>query len=538
MQKDRCFFLNGKAPIIVLRRSAAIGDVVASTAVADKIIEQGFNVVFQAHSGVHCVLRRHPGIIDIAEPRSAPHVNLDECYEKDPNRKTRHFNEMFMESANNQLRARGIYIGEPRNCTPKLVLRESDRQASGNFLVAYPKPWIFIVPRSNAWAARTVSDGVWSQAARQMKGTTFWLGTHPGPPGIVDLKVRHFDTLMQWLSAADLLVTVDTGPMHVAAAFGIPILALGQASSPDLHLTDQRDFQTIWPEGLGCLNCQANICPKNAWQPPCQAFDPAKIAAAVNKRFSTEVSAAIAVYQPEVGVLNQCLERVLPQVDEVVVCRDMAGKFPPGALQHPKIRYVIKSAFDKGYGPKSNFACRHTFGKWILQLNDDCFLDEHAVARMKEVAKPDTGIVANLLRHSDGRIQHAGKMRGPNDRGWGHIDLGKFHPTFTEPTELENVCGACILVRRKAHYDAGGFDERYKFCCDDDHLCMSVRRAGWRIIFNPHSTAVHLEHQSLNKTANWWAEMEKSNKLFGQIWSRYFDHNKGNQMGNFDYEKA
>lgn len=525
---------------IVLRRTGAIGDSLCATVVADRLIELGYNVSFQSHPANHCVLRRHPALLYVGEPNQPCHVDLDGCYEQDPNRRTRHFHEMFLASATKQLLSRGIALGWALNCKPRILITPKDRYMGSVKLQAYSRPWVFICPRSNSWAARQVPNGIWAEAAKQIKGTCFWLGNDPAPPGLVDLKCRELDNLIVWLSAANLLVSVDTGPLHIGAAMGIPILALGQSSTPELHLSDQRDFLTIEPK-LPCLNCQQNICPKNALRPPCQTFEPHMIAqwanARLNSIFSETISAVVSVYRPDVRKLNRCLEALLPQVSEIVVVRDQAGAFPAGAKQDPRIRYITHYLNDVGYGRKINFGARRTNGRWLLFVNDDCYLNPGAVAELRKEMGKDVGIVSPLLRYPDGTIYHAGKVRGPNQAGWGHLDHRKFEPTLKKPTEMENLCGACMLVRRTAFYEAGCFDEDFYLYAEDDALCLSMRRAGYRLVFTPYAIGTHDEGQSTKRTPNIVQIMQRSNALFGQKWGQYLEWNATRIPGNFDYAK-
>lgn len=525
-------------PCVSVRRNLAIGDCVASLCVVDKLVEQGVRVEFQANPAIHCVLRRHGRIQRIIEPNGFCHINLDGVYENHPQRRTRSFSDLFIESANNQLRTMGVSLGEPKNCTPRLIVSPVVKEATRKQLEKYPKPWTFICPRSHNYFCRTVPDPTWSSAARGIHGTKFWIGLHPAPDGIVDLKATHFDNIINYLSVADLLLSVDTGPMHVAAALGTPVVAIGQSSSPELHLSDQRDYAVLWPEGLECLNCQKNSCPIDYYNPPCQKIDPARITDAANKRLSRKesVSAIISVYRPEPDVFTKCIACVLPQVDEVIVCRDLAGAFPTNAPQHPKIKYVVKNQSAIGYGRKQNYASRHSSGKYLLLMNDDVFLDPNAVARMVEqMSIHRVGVVSNLLRYGDGTIYHAGKIRQPGVKGWMHIDYKQRHHSFITPVELENCCGACVLVRRAAHYDVLGFDEDFYLYAEDDDYALKMRKNGWKIMFTPHSTGVHLEHQSTQKTANIGTLVANANATFTKKWGRYLEHNLNTIPGNFNY---
>lgn len=533
------FGIAGVSPIIV-RRTAAIGDALCATVVADKLIDLGYEVAFQTHVNIHCVLRRHPRLSGVSVPGGFCHIDLDASYESDPNRRYKHFHQMFFEAANMQLMARGLQLGTPRNCRPRIYIRPNEREAARSKFSEYPKPWVFICPRSDTYACRQVPDGIWRSIAEQTHGTKFWIGRHPAPPGIVDLKNQHFDNVIVWLSVADLLLTVDTGPMHVAAALGVPVVVISQSSSPELHLNDQNDFVSVAPD-LNCLNCQKNICPKSAMLPPCQNIPPERVSQWANARLRSithdDVSAVVPIYQPEASTLNRCLEALIPQVDEIIVTAEGNSKIPGDALKNAKVRYVQKLENKIGYGRNTNFGVRHTNGKYVLLLNDDIFLDPGAVAALKNEMVPGVGLVAHLLRYPDGTIYHAGKRRAPGQRGWGHIDYRKFLPSITEPTEMENVCGASVLVRRSAFYDIGGFDEDFFIYAEDDDFCLRMRKAGYRIIYTPKASGIHLEHQSTQKLGQINDIVNTANALFTRKWAEYLDWNAQRVPGNFDYLK-
>lgn len=523
---------------MIIRRTGALGDVLCATVVADKLDAQGYDVTFQAHPSTHCLLRRISSITSITEPNGHFHVNLDNSYESDPDRRKKHFHTMFFEAANDQLRSRGLNAGQPLNCKPKMRIRPEERERAKAKFNDYPRPWVFLCPRSNSYNVRQVPDHIWQSAAKDIVGTKFWLGTHPAPAGIVDLECRHIDNLIIWLSVADLLITVDTGPIHMAAAMGIKIIGIEQSSSPEWHLNDQNDFLTIRPEGLDCLDCQQNMCPVSRYSPPCQNIAPEAISGAANARLKAGgISAVISVYQPELDTINRCLECVLPQVDEVVICYDQAGRVPDGLRKDPKIRIVHKKLRDIGYGRKQNFAARHANGEFLLLLNDDVFLDPGAVEKLKECMLPGVGMVSNHLRYPDGTIYHAGKVRAVGQMGWSHLDYKKYIPTLQKPTELENCCGACVLVRREAFYDADCFDEDFYIFAEDDAMCLSFRRQGWRIMFTPHSTGVHMEHQSVKKTGDIHGLLNRANSAFHRKWNKYLTWNLGRVPGNFEYLK-
>lgn len=53
--------------------------------------------------------------------------------------------------------------------------------------------------------------------------------------------------------------------------------------------------------------------------------------------------------------------------------------------------------------------------------------------------------------------------------------------TARSPAETDYLCGACLLIRREALNDVGGFDERYFFFFEDADWCFRARRRGWKL---------------------------------------------------------
>ena len=403
---------------IIVRRTAALGDTLCASVIADKLAGLGHSVRFQAHGAMHCILRRRRSITSISDVNGYCDVDLDGAYEHDPYRRRKHFHEMFVSKANQQLQRQGINLGAPTNCKPHMTVTLPERETARAKFNQYPRPWVFVCPRSESYAVRRVADGVWKEIAERVRGTKFWLGFHPAPKGFVDLKVKHFDNVIVWLSVADMLITVDTGPMHVAAALGIPVVAIAQSSFPSLHLNDQNDYIELSPK-LDCLNCQKNLCPINEKIPPCNYINPEFVASWANARLSGQgmVSVVIPTYNAPAERLNRCIAAVLNQADEIIVSVDVGGKVAEGAMRHEKVRYVHRPLGENAFGRNCNFGARHTNGEFIWFLNDDCFVEPNCAEAMLACMAPGVGMVGHLLYYPDRRIYCGGKYRDKGQRG-------------------------------------------------------------------------------------------------------------------------
>jgi len=219
------------------------------------------------------------------------------------------------------------------------------------------------------------------------------------------------------------------------------------------------------------------------------------------------------------------------------VVADRAGEIPMLAMSHPKIQYAWMWSNDVGYGRKANYAINLTRGKYIWLLNDDVFVGPGCGQRLIEVLESDRqiGMVGHELRYPDGTLQHGGTCRLPGALAYTHMDTKLLESRIKEPVEMENVTGASIMMRRRAFEDAGGFFEDYHMYLEDQHLCLAMRRKGWKIFYTPHAKAVHLEHASLRERPGMTDKIRHSWTTFQKHWSWYFKKNEGNPgMGVFE----
>ncbi len=173
-------------------------------------------------------------------------------------------------------------------------------------------------------------------------------------------------------------------------------------------------------------------------------------------------------------------------------------------------RFDVES-FDEpfNYARMHNLAIDKVDSEFVLLLNNDVldFSDGWveqlvATARLSE----DIGCVGGLLRYPDGMTQHGGVSFGVG-RPCRHIHLGVpadaagYCGRLQAMQQLSALTAALLLVRRSVYVALGGFDEkRYPISYNDTDLCLKMRTAGYRSIYNPRVTAVHEESVSRGKS--------------------------------------
>src|SRR5438552_2244646 len=62
---------------------------------------------------------------------------------------------------------------------------------------------------------------------------------------------------------------------------------------------------------------------------------------------------------------------------------------------------------------------------------------------------------------------------------------------YERPRSAEWVSGACLMVRRSALEELGGWDEDFFLYSEDIDLCRRLWRSGRKVRFEPRATSVH-----------------------------------------------
>lgn len=160
------------------------------------------------------------------------------------------------------------------------------------------------------------------------------------------------------------------------------------------------------------------------------------------------------------------------------------------------------------FSAKMNRLWRAAAGEVIVLLNDDVVACNRDWLRalVGFAVDRDVGAVGARLLYDDGTIQHAGIYGGVLGTCV-HAWLGRkaAAPTYQEwavtQREVSMVTGAVLATRRSVLEAIGGFDERFSLEFNDIDLCLKMRQAGLRIVYNPAAELIHSEKKSRGETA-------------------------------------
>lgn len=166
-----------------------------------------------------------------------------------------------------------------------------------------------------------------------------------------------------------------------------------------------------------------------------------------------------------------------------------------------------------GYGGAVNAAVRRLPEnvEWVLIANPDLILDPGALDILVATGRADArvGSVGPLIRNPDGSTYPSARSVPSLRSGIGHALFSNLwvgnpwtrrYRAELAPADLARdagwLSGSCVLVRRSAFEQIGGFDEGYFMYFEDVDLGYRLGRNGYRNVYEPAASAVHIGGQS------------------------------------------
>jgi GT2 family glycosyltransferase len=203
----------------------------------------------------------------------------------------------------------------------------------------------------------------------------------------------------------------------------------------------------------------------------------------------------------QVALTRRCLDALFRQGHRrIVVVNDASTDATAEMLSaHGKELRVITHSENQGFGASCNAGARVADTEFVVFLNNDTLPENGWLDALEEHARrhPRAAAVGSKLVYPDRTIQHAGVVIC-EDRHPRHLYAGfpADEPVVNVSRRFQIVTAACMLVRRRAFEDAGGFDLRFRNGFEDVDLCLRLGEAGHEIHYCAESVVVHLESMS------------------------------------------
>ena len=185
--------------------------------------------------------------------------------------------------------------------------------------------------------------------------------------------------------------------------------------------------------------------------------------------------------------------------------------------KHPWVR-LLALEDNVGYGRAVNLVAARTTSRWFVLTNADVAVEPHALERLRAAgeADPGAGIVAPRLLLPSGETQHLawafptlgatliqnlGPRLAPRRLAERLALRGAWNPD--RPRRIPWAVGACLLVRRRAWDQVGGFDAEQWMSDEDLDLGWRMHQAQWATRYEP---AAVVQHEESAATRMVWGE--------------------------------
>jgi GT2 family glycosyltransferase len=183
--------------------------------------------------------------------------------------------------------------------------------------------------------------------------------------------------------------------------------------------------------------------------------------------------------------------------------------------QNDKHIHVISNRDNRGFAKACNQGMAGFDARYVLLLNPDTECPGESLEYLVRAADrvPRAGITGPRLLNSDGSDQ-ASIRRFPTF--WSQVGVMlKMHNLFpglktfrryfardislSEERDVDQVMGACFLIRRELIQEIGGLDERFFLWFEEVDYCKRAIQHGWTVRYIPSVAVIHYGGQSFEK---------------------------------------
>ncbi|WP_159810816.1 glycosyltransferase [Cellulomonas citrea] len=177
-------------------------------------------------------------------------------------------------------------------------------------------------------------------------------------------------------------------------------------------------------------------------------------------------------------------------------------------------RLVVTGA-NLGYGAAANRGAAGASAPWIVVANPDIVWTPGSLDVLLDVGatEPGVGALGPQVCNVDGTVYPSARELPSLTQGAGHAVFSRIWPTnpWTRAYHARQeqagerrtagwLSGSCLLLRRDAFEQVGGFDEGYFMFFEDIDLGERLGRAGWANLYVPQASVTHVGGASWRAT--------------------------------------
>ncbi|MDT4907851.1 MAG: N-acetylglucosaminyl-diphospho-decaprenol L-rhamnosyltransferase [Pseudonocardiales bacterium] len=192
--------------------------------------------------------------------------------------------------------------------------------------------------------------------------------------------------------------------------------------------------------------------------------------------------------------------------------------------KRPEVR-LVETGGNVGYGRAANAGVRETTAEFVVVANPDIEWEPGSLDQLLAAARrwPQGASFGPLIHTPEGEIYPSARSLPSLGRGIGHALFGWWWPSnpWTAAYRVEKrapvertagwLSGSCLLLRRDAFDEVGGFDPGYFMYFEDLDLGDRLGAAGWHNVYVPSAVVCHTGgHATSRDPARMAAEHHRS----------------------------
>lgn len=245
------------------------------------------------------------------------------------------------------------------------------------------------------------------------------------------------------------------------------------------------------------------------------------------------------------GLLRRCLQSVYTSEGDFTfeVCVVDNASTDDSVImvreEFPQVK-LIANQQNLGYPAANNQGLRHLGvdspakkeqPTYCLLLNPDTEVPTDAFAKLLAYLdqNPDVAVVGPKLVMLDGRLDLACRRSFPTPTtsiyrmtGLSRIfptsrRFGRYNMTYLDEdvtADVDSVVGAFMMVRTLAIDQVGLMDERFWMYGEDLDWAKRIKDAGWRVVYNPEVTVLHVKRASSRQNSRANVEFYRAMLIF------------------------
>ncbi len=234
------------------------------------------------------------------------------------------------------------------------------------------------------------------------------------------------------------------------------------------------------------------------------------------------LSILIVVYN-EAELTLRCLKSIVETVDvpaEVIIVDNASSDDTADLFDRLEGARIYRNLEDLHFLRAANQGAARANGRTLLLINNDACLTPGAIKFGLETldSADDIGAVGAKLILPNGTLQEAGSIIWTDAATLGYgRGCDPNNASFQFRREVDYCSGAYMLLRRDVFELLGRFDPVFAPAYyEETDLCMRIRDAGYRIMYDPRIKVIHYEFASAAFSNEAYALMTRNRGLFTQ----------------------